>query len=389
MKQAALTDIQIKKAKPKDKRYFLTDGQGLVLEVMPTGAKFWRLLYRVNGKRKMSTLGEYPALSLVEARKKSEELRQELERGVLPSDIINPPHEMTFKEIAEEWLEKHKTKWTEEHSVIVKNRLEKYLYPFLGEYAMKDIKTSDVLAVLKPLEVNGLNETVRRTRQTFGRVARYAMALEICSSDVSAPLIEILKVPDRKHFAALTKPEDVKRLLLAMSSYGGSPVVKTALWFSIYTLARPGEVRYAEWTEIDIERAMWSIPASKMKKRKPHVVPLCSQCITLLKNLYLLTGRQKWVFPTVNMNGRPMSENTVNAALRSLGFTQEEMTAHGFRTLGSTMLNSMAYRPDVIESALAHVQPGVRGVYNRGDYWEERVAMMQAWGDYLDKLAGK
>lgn len=386
MKQAALTDVQIRKAKPKDKRYSLTDGQGLVIEIMPTGSKFWRLLYRANGKRKMSTLGEYPAITLVEARKKAEELRQELARGVLPSDIINPPHEITFKEIAEEWFEKHQTKWTEGHTKTVRYRLQRYLYPALELYPMKDIKTSDVFSILRPLDASGRNETAKRTRQIFGQIARYAMALEICSSDVSAPLVEVLTPPKVKHFAALTKPEDIKRLLLAMKVYSGSFTVKSALWFSIYTLVRPGEVRHAEWDDIDIKNAIWNIPYKKMKKRKPHAVPLCTQCVKILNDLYIFTGHQKWVFPTVTMNGRPMSMNTVCSALHSMGFSNNEMTAHGFRTLGSTTLNSLGYRPDVIEAALAHVQPGVRGVYNRGDYWSDRVIMMQAWADYLDGL---
>ena len=389
MKQAVLTDAKIKKAKEKDKRYTLTDGQGLILEVMPTGSKFWRLLYRVDGKRKKITLGEYPAITLVDARKKAEELRQELARGNSPADIINPPHEMTFKEVAEDWFKRQEPNWAVNHAKTVRFRIERYLYPALQDLPMKNIKTSDLLAILKPIDDSGCSETAKRTRQIYGQIARYAMAMEICSADVSAPLVEVLSVPKVKHFPALTKPEDVKRLLLAMKVYNGSLIVKTALWFSIYTFARPGEVRHVEWTEIDLEKAVWNIPAQKMKKRKPHAVPLCRQCVNYLKNLYVLTGRGKWVFPTVNMNGRPMSNNTVNAALRSMGFSNKEMTAHGFRTLGSTLLNSLGYRPDAIEAALAHVQPGVRGIYNRGDYWDDRVTMMQAWADYLDGLAEK
>ena len=387
MKQAVLTDVKIKKAKAKERRYILTDGQGLIIEIMPTGSKFWRFLYRVNGERKKLTLGEYPAISLVEARKKAEELRQELARGNSPVDIINPPHEKTFKEVAEEWLKKQEAKWAVTHAETVRFRIERYLYPALQNLVMKDIKTSDVLSVLKPIDDSGRSETAKRTRQIFGQIARYAMALELCVSDVSAPLVEVLSVPKAKHFPALTKPEDVKRLLLAMQVYKGTLIVKTALWFSIYTFARPGEVRHAEWSEIDFEKSAWNIPAQKMKKRKPHAVPLCRQCINYLKELYKFTGQGKWVFPVSNKKNKPMSENAICAALRYMGFSGDEMTAHGFRTLGSTLLNSLGYRPDAIESALAHVQPGVRGIYNRGDYWEERVKMAQAWADYLDELA--
>ena len=279
MKQAALTDMQIKKLKPKSRRYSVVDGQGLMLEVMPTGSKFWRLLYCIENKRKMTTLGEYPAITLVEARKKAEELRQELARGNSPADIINPPHEMTFKEVAEDWFKRQEPNWAVDHAKTVRFRIERYLYPALQELAMKDIKTSPLISILKPIDDSGRSETAKRTRQIYGQIARYAMAMEICAADVSAPLVEVLSVPKVKHFPALTKPEDVKRLLLAMKVYNGSLIVKTALWFSIYTFARPGEVRHVEWAEIDLEKAVWNIPAHKMKKRKPHAVPLCRQCV--------------------------------------------------------------------------------------------------------------
>ena len=388
MKQAALSDVQIRKLKPKQKRYTLRDGQGLELEVMTTGAKFWRLLYRVEGKRKRITLGAYPALPLLEARQKAEELRQKLSRGVLPKDAMSPPHDLTFQEVAEEWFKKQRQSWAPNHARTVFYRLTAFLFPSLGSRVLKEITAPELLSVLRPIEASGRGETARRVKQIFGQVARYGVALGACEADVSAFLADALSPRVPRRMAALTRPDDVARLLLSMDAYSGSPVVKTALWLSLYTLCRPGEIRHAEWAEMDLDAAVWEIPAEKMKRRKPHAVPLSRQAVELLTELKPLTGRGRYVFPSARNDGRPMSENAVRVALRSMGFSNDEMTAHGFRSLGSTMLNSLGYRPDVIEAALAHIQPGVRGVYNRGDYWEERRTMMQAWADYLDKLRG-
>jgi integrase len=389
MKQAALTDVQIRKAKPKDKRYILNDGQGLELEVMTTGSKFWRLQYRVDGKRKRVTLGEYPALPLVEARQKAEELRLKLKRGVMPPDVMNPPQVPTFRVVAEEWISKQTGRWAPKQEQTVRHRLEAYLLPTFKDRLIDDITAPELLAVLRPLENSGRLEAAKRTRQVFGQIARFGIAIGACQFDISAALANAMAAPNPKHFSAFTKQDDVKRLLGAMTEYCGTPVVKAALWLSIYTLCRPGEIRHAEWAEIDLDAAIWEIPAEKMKRRKPHAVPLCRQAVELLTELKPLTERWRYVFPSARNDGRPMSENAVRQALRSMGFTNEEMTAHGFRSLGSTMLNSMGYRPDVIEAALAHVQPGVRGVYNRGDYWDDRVVMMQEWADYLDDLIQK
>ncbi|MBQ9566010.1 MAG: tyrosine-type recombinase/integrase [Synergistaceae bacterium] len=386
MKQNALSDMIIRRAKPKDKRYMLTDGRGLKLEVMTTGTKYWRFLYRVQGRVKTLSIGEYPAVSLVEARQKTEELRSALKRGTDPRDVLNPPHKATFREVAEEWMMRQEGRWAESHAETVRHRLNNYLYPALGDRPIADIRAADVLSVLRALEARGLNETAKRTRQIFGQVARYGVAIEACETDVSAPLVDALAAPKVRHFAALTEKEDIRRLLLAMGEYRGFAVVIPAMWFSLYTLARPGEVRTAEWTEIDLDAAVWEIPAEKMKRRKPHAVPLSRQAVELLTEIKPLTGRGRYVFPSARNDGRPMSENAVRVALRSMGFSNDEMTAHGFRSLGSTMLNSLGYRPDVIEAALAHEQRGVRGVYNRGDYWEERVTMMQEWADWLDGL---
>ena len=288
------------------------------MEVMPTGKRFWRLRYSEGGARRKLTLGQYPAVSLGEARAKRDELREAKARGIAPHEVLNPARKLTFSDVALEWFGKH----------------------------------------VEPVRTAG-----------HAQMARGALA------------------PKRpQHFSALTRTEDIKRLLSGMAAYQGSPVVRCALWFSLYTLGRPGEVRRAEWSEIDLEEAVWELPEEKMKKRRPHAVPLSRQAATLLTELQPLTGRWRYVFPSARMDGRPMSENAVRVALRSMGFSNEEMTAHGFRSLGSTALNTLGYRADVIEAALAHIQGGVRGVYNRSVYWEERRAMMQEWADWLDGL---
>lgn len=382
-----LTDVAIRKAKPADKRYSLYDTGGLSLEVMPTGKRFWRLRYSEGGARRKLTLGQYPAVSLGEARAKRDELREAKARGIAPHEVLHPAKKPTFSDVALEWFGKHvEPVRTAGHAQTVRYRLEAFLFPPLGERPLDEIKAPELLSVLRPIEESGRVETARRIKQIFGQVARYGVATGACESDVSSALRGALAPKKPQHFSALTRPEDIKRLLSGMAAYQGSPVVRCALWFSLYTLGRPGEVRRAEWSEIDLEEAVWELPEEKMKKRRPHAVPLSRQAVTLLTELQPLTGRWRYVFPSARMDGRPMSENAVRVALRSMGFSNEEMTAHGFRSLGSTALNTLGYRADVIEAALAHIQGGVRGVYNRSVYWEERRAMMQAWADWLDAL---
>lgn len=392
MKRAALNDLTIRKAKAKEKRYFLTDGRGLGVEVMPTGNKYWRLIYRVDGKRHWATLGEYPGLSIVEARELADRLRVGLSKGIMPRDVLNPPPAPTFRAVAEDWLKAQEGVWSEGHASSVRYRLARFLYPALGERPMREITAPELLAVLRPIEGAGTPETARRCKHVFGQVARFAVASGIADFDVSASLAGALaaKKPAQR-MAALTKPDDIKRLLAGMEAYKGSPVVRAAMWFSLYTLGRPGEVRHAEWAEVDLERALWEIPAEKMKGRRPHSVPLSRQAMKLLEWLRPLTGHGPYIFPSARSPKglEPMSDNGVRLALRSMGFTPDEMTPHGFRSLGSTMLNELGYRPDLIEAALAHAMPGVRGIYNRSAYLEERRGMMQGWADWLDGLMGE
>ena len=377
-----LTDLEVKRAKPREKRYTLCDGRGLNLNVRPSGSKAWYLRYRENGKGRTLVLGSYPAMSLSDARSKRDALKGSTSSPAKAIHALNLP---TFRDIALEWIEKHSDHWVPRHAANVRRILNVRLFPAIGDRPLKEITAPELLAVLRPIEEKGLVDTARRVRQVFSLVARYGVAIGACDFDVSAALVGALKPHTAKPMSALTKVEDIHRLVQAMREYKGSLVVRTALWFSLYTLARPGEVRHAEWKEIDLENATWSIPAEKMKRRKPHVVPLCRQAVDLLKVLREKTGRGSYVFPSAHSpkGMEPMSSNGIRSALRRMGFTNDEMTAHGFRSLGSTRLNEMGFRPDVIEAALAHTRGGVRGIYNRSEYLDERREMMEKWAEWI------
>ena len=381
-----LTDLEIKKAKPREKRYTICDGKGLNLEIRPTGSKAWYLRYRENGKENTLVIGSYPAMSLSEARTRRDELKGSTSSLSIALHTRSLP---TFQAVAKEWMENQSGHWVPRHAANVRRMLEAWLFPTVGARPLKEITAPELLAALRIIEDKGLVETAKRTRQVFSLVARYGVAIGVCDFDVSAALVGALKPHTVKPMAALTRIEDIRRLIRAMKDYKGSLVVKTALWFSLYTLARPGEVRHAEWKEIDIEKAIWSIPAEKMKRRKPHIVPLCRQAVALLKELYPKTGRGTYVFPSARSpkGTEPMSNNAIRVALRRMGFSNDEMSPHGFRSLGSTRLNEMGFRPDVIEAALAHTRGGVRGIYNRSEYLDERREMMEKWETWICKLA--
>ena len=380
-----LTDLEVRNAKSKGKRYTICDGNGLNLEVRPTGSKAWYLRYRENGREKTLVLGSYPTMSLSDARAKREDLKESASNQTKALHALNLS---TFRDVALEWMEKQSGHWGARHTATVKQRLEAWLFPVIGWRPLKEITAPELLSVLRQIEDKGLIETARRTRQIFSLVVRYGIAIGACDFDVSVALVGAMKPHTPKPMAALTKVDDIRRLVQTMREYKGSLVVRTALWFSLYTLARPGEVRHAEWNEIDLENATWDIPSEKMKRRKPHVVPLCRQAVELLKALKEKTGRGCYVFPSAHSpNGaKPMSSNAIRSAIRRMGFSNEEMTAHGFRSLGSTRLNEMGFRPDVIEAALAHTLGGVRGIYNRSEYIEERREMMEKWAMWVCEI---
>ncbi len=392
----ALTDTAIRNAKGQAKPYKMGDAGGLFLLVQPSGGKLWRLKYRIDGVEKKLGLGTYPEISLVAARARRDEARKLIANGVDPAiekqrakmraqaDASN-----TFTDIALEYIKKREREgWTASTLSKAHYYLD-HFKPTLGRFAVSDITPSDVLTVLKRAETKGNLETARRLLQFASQTFRYAVATARLSSDPTRDLRGALIAPKPKHYGALIEPAQVGALLRAIDNYDGNYLTLFALKLAPHVFVRPGELRHAEWQEIDFEAALWTIPAGKMKMRKPHHVPLSRQALELLTGLRAIVGERKgYVFPSIRTTARPMSENTINAALRRLGFTSDEMTAHGFRAMASTLLNeSGKWHPDAIERALAHQDSdNVRAAYHRGAHWEERVKMAQWWSDYLDGL---
>lgn len=382
-----LTDIKIKSLKPKEKSYKVFDGNGLYIYVAPTGSKTFRIKYTFNKKENTYTIGEYPAVSLRDARFRLLEIKEMLAQGKNPAIEKKkniPVFEGTFREVALEWTEKQQNKWSAEHKNTIIYRLEKYLYAHLGSFQLSEITAPQVLAVLRKLEEQGKNDITRRLLSIVSQVFRYGVACGLCDSDPCRDLRGALAYHKSTPRAAITDPKEAGQLMRNIKAYPAGTVQQAMLW-SAYTFCRPIEVRQAEWQEIDFEKRMWIIPAEKMKMRREHRVPLSSQCMGILENQQGFD--RKWIFPSVR-KGKCLSEAGVLSAIRSMGYEKDRMCAHGFRAMASTLLNELGYRPDIIEISLAHGDENkVRAVYNRAEYMEERRKMMQEWADYLDKLA--
>lgn len=396
-----LTDIKAKNAKagikpdgtPTSKPYRLSDEKGLYLEVAVSGGKWWRFKYRFNGKEKRLSLGVYPDVSLKEARNRRDDYRKQVAEGIDPA-VVRKVEKQTqsglesFESVAREWHTKHKANWSESHAERTLTRLENDIFPWLGALNVGEIKASELLQALRRVENRGAIETAHRILQVCGQVFRYAVATGRAEIDPSASLKGALPPTKPKHHASVTEPAKIGELIRAMDKYSGSFVTAVALKFAPLVFVRPGELRHAEWSEFDLDNAEWRIPAAKMKMRTLHIVPLSKQAIALLKELMPVTGNGKYLFPSARTKQRPMSENTINAALRRLGYSKDEMTGHGFRSMASTILNEQGWNKDAIERQLAHSErDGVRAAYNHAEYLPERRTMMQAWADYLDSLA--
>lgn len=389
-----LTDQKIKTAKAQEKPYKLADDKGLFLLVKTTGAKYWRFKYRINGKEKLLALGVYPDISLANARSKLEDARKLLANGTDPSEVKKQTKlaakDMalhSFEAIAREWHAKFSPKWSEQHTLKIMRRLERDIFPLMGALPIKEITAPKLLEALRKIESRGVVETAHRVHQNCGQIFRYAVATGRAERDPSPDLRGALRPLNVKHHAAITDPKEIGPLLRAIQGYTGYFVTKCALQLSPFVFVRPGELRHAEWTEIDFEKAEWRIPAAKMKMRSLHIVPLSTQALAVLQQLQPYTGQNKYVFPCVRTPSRPMSENTVNGALRRLGYTGSEMTAHGFRSMACTILNEQNWSRDAIERQLAHAERDyVRAAYNYAEHLPERRKMMQAWGDYLEGL---
>lgn len=391
----SLTAIAIKNARSRGKQYKLTDERGLYLLVMPNGAKYWRMKYRYLGKDKTLSLGVWPDVSLADAREKRDAARKQVAGGLDPHGEKKLAKlraqfdaAITFKAVAEEWFTKNEREGRAERTLDKVRWLLEMAYPDLGERPLNKIDVQEVLAVLRKIEATGRYESARRMRSVISRVFRYGIATARAQRDVAADLRGAITVPKVKHFAAITRPKEAGELLRAIEEYSGHGITKLALQLTPHVFVRPGELRKAEWREIDFDRAVWTIPAEKMKMRWPHQVPLSRQVLAILEEVRPLTGHSPFVFPAFHTWKRSMSENTITFALRRMGYSKEEMTAHGFRAMAATLLNEMGlWNPDAIERQLAHMENnGVRRAYARGQYWDERVKMMQHWSDYLDQL---
>jgi integrase len=389
-----LTELAIKNAVARDKTLLLKDEGGLYLEVTPRGQKWWRMRYWLAGKESRLGLGVYPAISLKEARTRRDDARKLITQGLDPSKERQNRKAVgeSFKGVALEWHARFSSRWSESTGRISLSRLEANIFPLIGDRPIKDIAAPELLAALRRVESRGAEETARRLRMLCGQIFRYAVASGYCERDPAADLRGALAPANPKHFAALTDPREVGGLLRAIDGYGGSFVVMSAMKLSALTFTRPGELRRMEWAEIDMEAAngpQWVIPEKKMKikMRGEHIVPLSRQAVEVIESMRPLTGRGIYVFPGEGRRGRPMSENTVNAALRSMGYAGDKMTAHGFRTMASTLLHEQGWNSDVIERQLAHAERNkIKAAYNRAEHLPDRRKMMQAWADYLDVL---
>jgi integrase len=390
-----LTDVAIRKAKPSDKTQRLFDGGGMYLEIAPSGGKWWRLKYRFGGKEKRLSLGTYPTIGLAEARTRRDDARRLLAAGIDPSvhrqaaKAMDQGHTAdSFEAIAREWFAKQSTVWAASHASKVKLRLENDLFPWLGARPVTEISTRELLTTLNRIVDRGAVESAHRVLQYCSQIFRYAIRTDRAERNPAADLCGALPPVKARHHAALTEPKAIGALLRAVDSYEGSLITKCALKLAPLLFARPGELRYMEWKEIDFESAQWNLPAEKMKMRIPHIVPLVLQSLAILRELQPLTGDGRYVFPSARSPQRAMSENAVLAALRRMGYTKEEMTGHGFRAMARTVLDEVLhFRPDYIEHQLAHAVRDPNGrAYNRTSFLPERRQMMQAWADYLDTL---
>jgi len=390
-----LTAITIKQAKPKEKDYKLFDGGGLFLLIRKDGSKYWRLKYRYGGKEKLLAIGVYPDISLSEAREKRSKAKKQLTDGIDPSAFKQAQKlsrleaaENSFEAIGIEWHLKTQHEWSEVHKAKVNWMLTKNIYPWLGKRPISEITPPELLKTLRRIESRGALETAKRVKQIAGKVFRYAVATGRAERDPSQDLKDALAKPIKKHLAAITEPKQVGSLLLVLDGYQGTLPVKTALVLAPLLFVRPGELRHAEWSEIDLEAKQWIIPAKKMKTRTEHLVPLCQQAIDALAELHPLTGHGQYVFPSARSPKRPMSNNAVLGAMRRMGIDKEEMSGHGFRAMARTILDQdLMFRADIIEHQLAHAVKDPNGrAYNRTSFIKERTDMMQKWADYLDSL---
>jgi integrase len=399
-----LTNVRIDTAKPGDKPYKMADEKGLYLIVQTSGQKWWRFKYRFGVRKdgksgkpeKLISLGVYPDVTLKKARDKRDEARRLLADGVDPGEqrkaedqAERVAHLHTVEAVARAWLDKFRLTWTESHMTRTLSRFEKHVFPWVGQRPIRDVKRNDLRDVLSRIESTGRIETAHRVLQLCNSVFEHANNEEIAEHNPCRGLQEVLTPVQERHHPSITDPKRVGELLRAIDGFSGTLPVACALRLAPLLFVRPGELRKAKWSEfsLDGDELTWRIPAERMKMREQHLVPLCRQAVAILRALQPLTGPDGYVFPSVRNASRPMSENTLNVALRRLGYDKDTMTAHGFRSMASTILNEQQWHKDAIERQLAHGERDkVRGSYNFAEHLPERRKMMQSWADYLDTL---
>lgn len=393
-----LTDTAIRAIKPTSKTAKYFDGGGLYLEVAPSGGKWWRLKYRFQGKEKRISLGTYPTIGLKEARERREDTKKILANGIDPSAqrqaikaSITSIDQDSFEVVTREWFDKHVVNLAPSYSKKVRSLFERQIFPVLGAKPIAEVEPTDVLSAARHVEQTGAIETAHRLIQICGQVFRYAIATGRTKYDVSTGLHAALPKVNVKHMATLTDKKRIGQLLRAIDAYGGFFPVRCALKLAPLLFVRPGELQKAEWAEFDLPAAEWRLPPSKMKMRQRHIVPLSRQALSVLAELQAYTGNGQFLFPSIRTTTKPIALESMLVAIRSMGFTQDEMTMHGFRGMASTLLNEMGYNRDWIERQLAHGERDhVRAAYNYAEHLPERRRMMQEWADYLEELkAGK
>lgn len=390
-----LSDAAVRNEKPGEKDRKIFDGGGLFLLVTPSGGKLWRLKYDFQGKNKTLALGAYPAVSLADARGRRDAAKKLLANDVDPGEVKKAQKaarvaeaENSFEAVAREWHARYASTWVASHAKHKLERLEKNVFPWIGGMPIADVKAPDVLALLRRIELRNLLDTAHRVKMDCGQVLRYAVATGRAERDCTSDLKGALPPVKGGHFAAPTDPKAVADLLKAIDGFQGSFVVMCAMQFAPLVFVRPGELRAAEWSEIDLDAAEWNIPGHKMKMKEAHLVPLSKQAVAILRQLQSLTGHSQYVFPSSRSPLRCMSENAVNAGLRRMGFEKSEITGHGWRAVARTLIHEvLGFSPDAIEAQLSHSVPDRLGkAYNRTQHLAERKKMMQVWADYLDGL---
>jgi integrase len=390
-----LTDAAVKRVKPQDKQYKLADEKGMFLLITPAGSKLWRFKYRVDGKEKSLSFGQYPDVSLSDARDRRDGARKQIKDGLDPAvqkQLVKrakaASSATTFEDVAKDWFGKFSVSWAPAHAVRVWSRIDRDILPWLGKKPIAGISAADVLMTIRRIDARGARETAHRARSDISTIMRYAISCGLAGRDPAADVRGALPAVQKKHFAATTDPKALGKMVVLFDSYEGSHTVRTALRLAPLLFCRPGELRQMRWEHLDFDNALWCVPAQYMKMKQDHIVSLSTQVIALLRDMPV-RGDNPFVFPSERGGGKPMSDGAINAALKTLGIdTKTQQTGHGFRASARTILHEvLSFDPDVIEVQLAHAPAcALKGAYNRTKFLDKRKEMMQRWSDYLDEL---